>query len=177
MTAIVGRDNIAGTQFHPEKARPWAWAFSPISSGGGHDPVSAIDLKDGQCVRLKLGDMAEATVFNDDPAAQARIFEQPGFSWLHWSIQWCLFGQGGEWSRCRVHPQGHFLAVQLGGASAAWPISRHGLRRESAGSSGYGGAARSRPWWLRPAACFRAASRWDRCQGRLGCGRRLARDI
>ena len=43
----------------------------------------AIDLKDGQCVRLKLGDMAEATVFNDDPAAQARIFERQGFSWLH----------------------------------------------------------------------------------------------
>jgi phosphoribosylformimino-5-aminoimidazole carboxamide ribotide isomerase len=43
----------------------------------------AIDLKDGQCVRLKLGDMAHATVFNDDPAAQARIFERQGFSWLH----------------------------------------------------------------------------------------------
>jgi phosphoribosylformimino-5-aminoimidazole carboxamide ribotide isomerase len=43
----------------------------------------AIDLKDGQCVRLKLGDMAEATVFNDDPAAQARIFESQGFRWLH----------------------------------------------------------------------------------------------
>jgi phosphoribosylformimino-5-aminoimidazole carboxamide ribotide isomerase len=43
----------------------------------------AIDLKDGQCVRLKLGDMAQATVFNDDPAAQARHFEQQGFAWLH----------------------------------------------------------------------------------------------
>ncbi len=43
----------------------------------------AIDLKDGQCVRLKLGDMAEATVFNDDPAAQARAFEEQGFSFLH----------------------------------------------------------------------------------------------
>ena len=43
----------------------------------------AIDLKDGQCVRLKLGDMAQATVFNDDPAAQARSFEAQGFSWLH----------------------------------------------------------------------------------------------
>jgi phosphoribosylformimino-5-aminoimidazole carboxamide ribotide isomerase len=43
----------------------------------------AIDLKDGQCVRLKLGDMREATVFNDDPAAQARTFEQQGFEWLH----------------------------------------------------------------------------------------------
>jgi len=43
----------------------------------------AIDLKDGQCVRLKLGDMAQATVFNDDPAAQARSFEAQGFEWLH----------------------------------------------------------------------------------------------
>ncbi|HRK17592.1 MAG TPA: 1-(5-phosphoribosyl)-5-[(5-phosphoribosylamino)methylideneamino]imidazole-4-carboxamide isomerase [Hyphomicrobiaceae bacterium] len=43
----------------------------------------AIDLKDGQCVRLKLGDMAEATVFNDDPADQARIFEAQGFRYLH----------------------------------------------------------------------------------------------
>jgi phosphoribosylformimino-5-aminoimidazole carboxamide ribotide isomerase len=43
----------------------------------------AIDLKDGQCVRLKLGDMAQATVFNDDPAAQAKSFEGQGFEWLH----------------------------------------------------------------------------------------------
>jgi phosphoribosylformimino-5-aminoimidazole carboxamide ribotide isomerase len=43
----------------------------------------AIDLKDGQCVRLKLGDMEQATVFNDDPAAQARSFEDQGFEYLH----------------------------------------------------------------------------------------------
>lgn len=43
----------------------------------------AIDLKDGQCVRLKLGDMDQATVFNDDPAAQAKSFEEQGFGWLH----------------------------------------------------------------------------------------------
>lgn len=43
----------------------------------------AIDLKDGACVRLKLGDMAAATVFNDSPAAQAQIFERQGFSYLH----------------------------------------------------------------------------------------------
>lgn len=43
----------------------------------------AIDLKDGQCVRLKLGEMSEATVFNDDPAAQALRFEQQGFRYLH----------------------------------------------------------------------------------------------
>jgi phosphoribosylformimino-5-aminoimidazole carboxamide ribotide isomerase len=43
----------------------------------------AIDLKDGACVRLKLGDMNAATVYNDDPAAQALTFERQGFSWLH----------------------------------------------------------------------------------------------
>ncbi|MDB5561932.1 MAG: 1-(5-phosphoribosyl)-5-[(5-phosphoribosylamino)methylideneamino]imidazole-4-carboxamide isomerase [Hyphomicrobiales bacterium] len=43
----------------------------------------AIDLKDGQCVRLKLGDMAQATVFNDSPAAQAKSFEDQGFEYLH----------------------------------------------------------------------------------------------
>ncbi|MBN9065401.1 MAG: 1-(5-phosphoribosyl)-5-((5-phosphoribosylamino)methylideneamino)imidazole-4-carboxamide isomerase, partial [Rhizobiales bacterium] len=43
----------------------------------------AIDLKDGKCVRLKLGDMATATVYNADPAAQARVFEEQGFRWLH----------------------------------------------------------------------------------------------
>ena len=43
----------------------------------------AIDLKDGKCVRLKLGDMAQATVYNESPAAQALAFEQQGFQWLH----------------------------------------------------------------------------------------------
>lgn len=43
----------------------------------------AIDLKDGQCVRLRLGDMAAATVFNDSPADQARAFEAEGFRYLH----------------------------------------------------------------------------------------------
>ncbi len=43
----------------------------------------AIDLKNGQCVRLKLGDMAQATVFNDSPGAQAKAFQDQGFEWLH----------------------------------------------------------------------------------------------
>ena len=43
----------------------------------------AIDLKDGQCVRLEQGDMARATTFNTDPAAQARAFAAQGFRWLH----------------------------------------------------------------------------------------------
>ncbi len=43
----------------------------------------AIDLKDGQCVRLKLGEMDQATVFNADPADQAKQFEDQGFEYLH----------------------------------------------------------------------------------------------
>lgn len=43
----------------------------------------AIDLKNGQCVRLEQGDMARVTVFNLDPAAQAAAFERQGFEYLH----------------------------------------------------------------------------------------------
>ena len=43
----------------------------------------AIDLKDGRCVRLVRGEMNSATVFNDDPAAQARSFAAAGAAWIH----------------------------------------------------------------------------------------------
>ena len=43
----------------------------------------AIDLKDGQCVRLRRGDMDQATVYADDPGAQAKAWQTAGFSWLH----------------------------------------------------------------------------------------------
>lgn len=43
----------------------------------------AIDLKDGQAVRLLRGEMDKATVFNDDPAAQARAFAEAGCEWIH----------------------------------------------------------------------------------------------
>jgi phosphoribosylformimino-5-aminoimidazole carboxamide ribotide isomerase len=43
----------------------------------------AIDLKDGQCVRVVRGDLATATVFNTEPAAQARAWAEAGFDWLH----------------------------------------------------------------------------------------------
>ncbi len=43
----------------------------------------AIDLKDGNAVRLYKGDMEQATVFNEDPAAQARAFVEAGCEWLH----------------------------------------------------------------------------------------------
>jgi phosphoribosylformimino-5-aminoimidazole carboxamide ribotide isomerase len=43
----------------------------------------AIDLKDGQCVRVLHGDLTTATVFNTDPAAQAKTWAAAGFNWLH----------------------------------------------------------------------------------------------
>lgn len=43
----------------------------------------AIDLKDGQCVRLRRGEMEQATVYASDPAAQARAWQDADFSWLH----------------------------------------------------------------------------------------------
>jgi len=53
--------------------------------GRGH-PLTlypAIDLKDGQCVRLRRGAMDDATVYSSDPAGQARSWQDAGFAWLH----------------------------------------------------------------------------------------------
>ena len=43
----------------------------------------AIDLKDGACVRLRRGEMDQATVYSDDPGAQARAWQEAGCDWLH----------------------------------------------------------------------------------------------
>tara|TARA_B100000686_G_C16779532_1_gene970886 strand:+ start:1711 stop:2436 length:726 start_codon:yes stop_codon:yes gene_type:complete len=43
----------------------------------------AIDLKDGKCVRLLRGDLAQITIFNDDPSQQAQKFADAGFNWIH----------------------------------------------------------------------------------------------
>jgi phosphoribosylformimino-5-aminoimidazole carboxamide ribotide isomerase len=43
----------------------------------------AIDLKDGKCVRLQQGEMERVTVFNQDPVAQALVFQSEGVEWIH----------------------------------------------------------------------------------------------
>ena len=54
--------------------------------------IPAIDLKDGQCVRLKQGDMDRATVFSEDPAAMARHWVEQGARRLHGRLEWRLRG-------------------------------------------------------------------------------------
>ncbi|MFO1122248.1 MAG: 1-(5-phosphoribosyl)-5-[(5-phosphoribosylamino)methylideneamino]imidazole-4-carboxamide isomerase [Hyphomicrobiales bacterium] len=76
----------------------------------------AIDLKDGQCVRLKLGDMEQATVFNDDPAAQALLFERQGFSWLHLvDLNGAFAGQPVNAAAVEAILKAVSIPVQLGG--------------------------------------------------------------
>jgi phosphoribosylformimino-5-aminoimidazole carboxamide ribotide isomerase len=58
-------------------------AFAQGLAGSDMILYPAIDLKDGACVRLKHGEMTSATVFNDDPGAQASRFAAQGFRWVH----------------------------------------------------------------------------------------------
>jgi phosphoribosylformimino-5-aminoimidazole carboxamide ribotide isomerase len=76
----------------------------------------AIDLKDGACVRLVRGEMASATIFNKDPVAQARLFSDAGFGWLH------IVDLNGAFAGCSVNGSvvrairaSVGLRIQLGG--------------------------------------------------------------
>ena len=76
----------------------------------------AIDLKGGEAVRLKLGDMAQATVFNTDPAAQARLFEQQGFQYLHVvDLDGAFAGESRNGAAVEAILRAVRMPVQLGG--------------------------------------------------------------
>ncbi|MEM6578446.1 MAG: 1-(5-phosphoribosyl)-5-[(5-phosphoribosylamino)methylideneamino]imidazole-4-carboxamide isomerase [Pseudomonadota bacterium] len=76
----------------------------------------AIDLKDGQAVRLLRGDMDEATVFNDDPSAQARAFEEAGCQWLHLvDLNGAFAGEPVNASAVRAILSAVSVPAQLGG--------------------------------------------------------------
>jgi len=76
----------------------------------------AIDLKGGQCVRLVRGEMASATVFNDDPAAQARAFAAMGFPWLHIvDLDGAFAGRAVNGQAVRAIRRAVDLKIQLGG--------------------------------------------------------------
>ena len=76
----------------------------------------AIDLKDGVCVRLVRGDMASATVFNRDPAAQAVHFAQAGFTWLHVvDLNGAIAGRSVNGAAVAAIRKAVDLRIQLGG--------------------------------------------------------------
>ncbi len=88
----------------------------------------AIDLKDGQCVRLELGEMQRATVFNDDPAAQARAFEEAGFEWLHLvDLNGAFAGRPVNADAVRAILDAVSLPVQLGGGIRDMATIEHWL--------------------------------------------------
>ncbi len=76
----------------------------------------AIDLKAGACVRLVQGEMGTATVFNDDPAAQARQFAATGFAWLHVvDLDGAFAGRAVNGDAIRTIRREVDLKIQLGG--------------------------------------------------------------
>ena len=76
----------------------------------------AIDLKDGQCVRLKKGVMEDATVFNADPGAQAKAFQAQGFEWLHCvDLNGAFAGRSANSAAIRAIRAAITLPIQLGG--------------------------------------------------------------
>lgn len=76
----------------------------------------AIDLKNGECVRLQQGDMARVTVFNADPAAQAKQWEAAGFKYLHLvDLDGAFAGKPANASAVKAIRQAVKLPIQLGG--------------------------------------------------------------
>ena len=76
----------------------------------------AIDLKDGACVRLYKGEMDQATVFNDNPAAQAKAFENAGCEWLHLvDLNGAFAGEAVNGAAVEAILAGTNVPAQLGG--------------------------------------------------------------
>jgi phosphoribosylformimino-5-aminoimidazole carboxamide ribotide isomerase len=115
----------------------------------------AIDLKDGQCVRLRRGDMALATVYADDPGAQARLWQDSGFAWLHVvDLNGAFAGKPVNAAAVRSILASVTLPVQLGGGIrdlpgiAAWLEA--GITRVILGSA----AAKNPPFVLEACKAF-----------------------
>jgi len=76
----------------------------------------AIDLKHGACVRLKRGEMDQATIFNNDPASQARAFADAGFQWLHCvDLNGAFEGRSANTDAIKKIRAAISLPIQLGG--------------------------------------------------------------
>ena len=107
---------------------------------GGLTLYPAIDLKDGACVRLRRGEMADATVYSDDPGAQARVWQDAGCRWLHVvDLNGAFAGQSVNAAAVRAILANATIPVQLGGgirdpqAIERWLVA--GVRRVILGSA------------------------------------------
>ncbi len=88
----------------------------------------AIDLKNGQCVRLHKGDMGAATIYNDDPAQQAAEWARQGFSWLHVvDLNGAVDGHPVNVEAVRAILSAADLPVQLGGGIRSLQQIEHWL--------------------------------------------------
>jgi phosphoribosylformimino-5-aminoimidazole carboxamide ribotide isomerase len=113
----------------------------------------AIDLKDGVCVRLKKGVMTDATVFNTDPAAQARDFSAQGFAWLHCvDLNGAFLGHSANADAIKKIRGAVELPIQLGGGIRDMAAVEHwlaaGINRVILGT-----AALTNPAFVKEAAC------------------------
>jgi phosphoribosylformimino-5-aminoimidazole carboxamide ribotide isomerase len=115
----------------------------------------AIDLKDGQCVRLKRGDMDQATVYADDPGAQALAWQSAGFQWMHVvDLNGAFAGKPVNAAAVRSILRNVTMPVQLGGGIrdiagiAAWLEA--GITRVILGSA----AAKNPPLVLEACKAF-----------------------
>ena len=100
----------------------------------------AIDLKDGACVRLRRGAMDEATVYSDDPGAQARVWQEAGCRWLHVvDLNGAFAGRSVNTEAVEAILEAAAVPVQLGGGirdmAAAERWLRAGVRRVILGSA------------------------------------------
>ena len=76
----------------------------------------AIDIKNGECVRLKLGNLNESTTYNNNPLSQAKIFEEIGFSWLHIvDLDAAVNGKSKNFEIIKNIVKNTNLSIQLGG--------------------------------------------------------------
>jgi phosphoribosylformimino-5-aminoimidazole carboxamide ribotide isomerase len=90
----------------------------------------AIDLKDGKCVRLVRGEMSSATVYAENPAEQARAFEQMGFSWIHLvDLNGAVEGRSVNAQAVEAILSRVAVPVQLGGGIRDMAAVEHWLER------------------------------------------------
>ncbi|GBR55630.1 fusion protein [Neokomagataea thailandica NBRC 106555] len=98
------------------------WRFTPDTGATNHPArraltlYPAIDLKDGACVRLRRGEMDDATHYSDDPAAQAKTFADAGCQYLHVvDLNGAFAGRSVNYSAIEAIVRATDLPVQLGG--------------------------------------------------------------